>query len=142
VKFTDFALVHPLALSRRGDDFVRHVMAADPSTGSLICGGAMPRGATVRTTDGDAESTLRSADEACADAIAGLDGLPALGLLVFDCVGRRVLIGDEGTVAERDAIRTRAGDAAIGGFYTYGEIARTKGVEGFHNQTIVTLALS
>jgi hypothetical protein len=142
VKFTDFALVHPLVLSRRGDDCVRHVIAADPSTGSLICGGAMPRGATIRTTDGDVASTLQSADEACADAIAGLGGLPPLGLLVFDCVGRRVLIGDDGTVTERDAMRARAGDAVIGGFYTYGEIARTKGVEGFHNQTIVTLALS
>ena len=28
------------------------------------------------------------------------------------------------------------------GFYTYGEIARTRGVNGYHNQTIVALALS
>lgn len=142
VKFTEFALVHPLVLSRRGDDCVRHVIAADPSTGSLICGGAMPRGATVRMTDGDAASTLESADDACTDAIAGLGGVPPLGVLVFNCVGRRVLIGDDGAVTEREAMRARAGDAAIAGFYTYGEIARTMGVEGFHNQTIVTLALS
>ena len=29
----------------------------------------------------------------------------------------------------------------MAGFYTYGEIARTKGSGGFHNQTLVTLAI-
>jgi hypothetical protein len=28
------------------------------------------------------------------------------------------------------------------GFYTYGEIARTRGAGGFHNQTLVALALA
>jgi hypothetical protein len=32
--------------------------------------------------------------------------------------------------------------APIAGFYTYGEIARTSGVRGFHNQTLVVLALA
>ena len=30
----------------------------------------------------------------------------------------------------------------VAGFYTYGEIARTRGVSGFHNQTLVVLALA
>ncbi len=30
--------------------------------------------------------------------------------------------------------------APVAGFYTYGEIARTHGVNGFHNQTLVVLA--
>ena len=34
----------------------------------------------------------------------------------------------------------RVGDAALAGFYTYGEIARTRGVNGFDNQTIVAVA--
>lgn len=36
----------------------------------------------------------------------------------------------------------RVGDAPVAGFYTYGEIARTSGMSGFHNQTLVVLALS
>jgi hypothetical protein len=32
--------------------------------------------------------------------------------------------------------------APVAGFYTYGEIARTRGVTGFHNQTLVVLAVS
>jgi hypothetical protein len=30
----------------------------------------------------------------------------------------------------------------VAGFYTYGEIARTHGVSGFHNQTLVVLAFA
>jgi hypothetical protein len=35
-----------------------------------------------------------------------------------------------------------AGEAPVAGFYTYGEIARTRGVTGFHNQTLVVLAVA
>jgi hypothetical protein len=34
-----------------------------------------------------------------------------------------------------------AGPAQLAGLYTYGEIGRIKGVNGYHNQTIVMLAL-
>jgi hypothetical protein len=30
----------------------------------------------------------------------------------------------------------------VAGFYSYGEIARTSGVAGFHNQTLVVLAIT
>lgn len=30
---------------------------------------------------------------------------------------------------------------AVAGFHTYGEIARTQGVSGFHDQTLVVLAV-
>ena len=42
----------------------------------------------------------------------------------------------------RDSLRREAGGAPVAGFYTYGEIARTRGIRGFHNQTLVVLALS
>jgi hypothetical protein len=35
-----------------------------------------------------------------------------------------------------------AGGAPVAGFYTYGEIARTRGISGFHNQTLVVLAVA
>jgi hypothetical protein len=31
--------------------------------------------------------------------------------------------------------------APLAGLYTWGEIARTKGINGFHNQTLVVLAV-
>jgi hypothetical protein len=140
--FTTFALSRPLAVARRGDVAVRHVLGTDPQRRSLVCAGSVPMGAAAWFATGDSESTLGSTRTVCADAIGRLDGVPLLALLVFDCAGRRALLGDEGCVTERELIGEQAGDAPLAGFYTYGEIARTRGVQGYHNQTIVAVALS
>jgi len=138
--FFDFSLTRPLAVCRRGDDAVRHVLGADPRTRTLRCAGGVPKGASAWLMSGDAQSTLDAADGACEEAIGALDGVPLQALLVFDCAGRRAVLGDDGVVAERAVMGKRVGDAALAGFYTYGEIARTRGVNGFHNQTIVAVA--
>jgi len=140
--FAEFALTRPLAVARRGDVAVRHVLGADPEARSLICAGSVPKGAAVWLARGDVASTLAATEGACAEAVAGLGGVPLLALLVFDCAGRRALLGDDGIGAERLIMRDRTAGAPVAGFYTYGEVARTKGVSGFHNQTIVALALS
>ena len=63
-----------------------------------------------------------------------------LGLLAFDCIARKGVLGDDGTVAEVGRIADHASGTPVTGFYTYGEIARTRGVSGFHNQTLVVVA--
>ena len=80
-------------------------------------------------------------DDACEAALDALDGNPPLGLLAFDCIARRGVLGDEGIRDEVDRISGHAGGAPVAGFYTYGEIARVRGSNGFHNQTLVVLAL-
>jgi hypothetical protein len=140
--FAAFALTRPLAVARRGDVAVRHVLGADPATRALICAAGVSKGAAAWLATGDVESTLAATDAACAEAIEQLDAEPLLALLLFDCAGRRAVLGDEGVRTERAFMSERAGDAPLAGFYTYGEIARTKGVNGFHNQTIVAVALS
>jgi hypothetical protein len=139
--FAEFALTRPLTVARRGDVAVRHVLGADPEARTLSCAGGVPKGASVWLAAGDCASNLDAADAACADAVAALGGVPLRGLLVFDCAGRRAVLGDDGIVAEREAMLRHAGDAPLAGFYTYGEVARVKGVNGFHNQTIVAVAL-
>ncbi len=52
------------------------------------------------------------------------------------------MLGEDGCAEERRLIGAHAGDAPLAGFYTYGEIARTRGVQGYHNQTILAVALS
>lgn len=64
-----------------------------------------------------------------------------MGLLLFDCVSRRSVFGAQQLQEETDLINRCAGGIPMAGFYTYGEIARTKGSGGFHNQTLVTLAV-
>jgi hypothetical protein len=92
--------------------------------------------------EGDAESVLEATDAACSDALAPLGDHRPLGVLAFDCIARRGVLGDQGIRAEVDRVAANAGDAPVAGFYTYGEIARTRGVSGFHNQTLVVLALA
>lgn len=50
------------------------------------------------------------------------------------------MLGEEGIEREIRRISGYAAGAPVAGFYTYGEIARTHGISGFHNQTLVVLA--
>jgi hypothetical protein len=143
VAFTNFAQTHPLGLARRsGEEAVRFVGEADFEERSLVCIAEVPQGGMTWFMEGDHASVLDATDAACSDALAGLDGRPPLGMLAFDCIARRGILGDEGVRDEVDRVAQQAGGAPVAGFYTYGEIARTQGVAGFHNQTLVVLALS
>jgi hypothetical protein len=60
--------------------------------------------------------------------------------MVFDCIARKGVLGS-GIQAEVSQICEETGGAPVAGFYSYGEFARTSGSSGFHNQTLVVLAL-
>jgi hypothetical protein len=140
--FTRFALTHPLGLSgRSGEDHVRFVGEANFDDGSIGFIAEVPQGGLAWFMEGDSESVLAATDAACTDALAPLDGSPPLGLIAFDCIARRGILGDEGISAEISRVAHSAGGAPVAGFYTYGEIARTRGQSGFHNQTLVVLAV-
>ena len=140
--FTRFAMTHPLGLSRRSGEEVRFVAEADFEDRSLVCIAQVPQGAQTWFMEGDDESVLEATDDACASAIRGLGDRPPLGLLAFDCIARRGVLGEVGIDREVKRISGFADGAPVAGFYTYGEIARTNGMSGFHNQTLVVLALS
>jgi hypothetical protein len=139
--FTRFALTHPLGISRRNGEEVRFVAGAGFDDRSLACIAGVPQGGLAWIMEGDEHSVLEATDEACAEAVAGLGGEPPLGLVAFDCIARRGVLGDSGIRREIERIASFAGGAPVAGFYTYGEIARTSGMRGFHNQTLVVLAL-
>ena len=141
--FTRFAMTHPLGLVRRSrEEHVRFVADANFEDRSLGCIAEVPQGGMAWFMQGDDDSVLEATDQACSDALEALDGNPPLGLLAFDCIARRGILGDSGIRGEIERIAERADGAPIAGFYTYGEIARTAGVAGFHNQTLVVLAVS
>jgi hypothetical protein len=52
------------------------------------------------------------------------------------------VLGDRGIHIEIQRLAAIAWQAPVAGFYTYGEIARTRGMRGFHNQTLVVLSIS
>ena len=137
------ALTHPLGLSRpSGEDQVRFIGGGDFGERSLSLIAEAPRGALAWIMEGDARSVLDATDAAGSDALAALDHSPPLGLLAFDCIARRGVLGDDGIRSEIDRLATLASGAPVAGFYTYGEIARTHGLRGFHNQTLVVLSVA
>jgi hypothetical protein len=140
--FTRFALTHPLGLSGRSvEDQVRFVGEANFEDGSIGFIAEVPQGGLAWFMEGDDASVLEATGAACADALAPLDGSLPLGLIAFDCIARRGVLGDTGISTEVAAIAESAHGAPVAGFYTYGEIARTHGQSGFHNQTLVVLAV-
>jgi hypothetical protein len=141
--FRAFAATRPLGIRRRSGDEVRDVHGEPSFTDrSLHCGGEITQGGLVWCMEGDAESALQSTDAACQDALVALDGRPPLGLIAFDCVSRRGLLGESGVAEEVRRIAKHADGAPVAGFYTWGEIARTRGINGFHHQTLVVLAVA
>ncbi len=137
--FTHWAATHPIGIHRRNREEVRFISGADPVTRSITSIAGLPEGALAWAMTGSAESVLDATDIACAAAVEQLDG-PPIAVVAFDCVARRGVMGEDGIVAEVERIAQRVG-APIAGFYTYGEFARTQGASGFHNQTLVTLAI-
>jgi hypothetical protein len=136
------ALTHPLGLSRTsGEDQVRFIGGGDFAQRSLSCFAEVPQGALVWIMEGDARSVLEATGAACGDSLAALGGRPPLGLIAFDCIARRAVLGETGIRSETDRLAAMASGAPVAGFYTYGEIARTRGVRGFHNQTLVLLSI-
>lgn len=139
--FTAFALTHPLGLNRRSGEEVRFVAEADFEDRSLVCIAQVPQGGHAWIMEGDDDSVLSATDEACGEAVRALGDHPPIGLLAFDCIARRGVLGEPGIEREVQRISGFAAGAPVAGFYTYGEIARTHGISGFHNQTLVVLAL-
>lgn len=142
-EFVRFASTHPLGLaSRRGEEQVRFISGADFERRSLVSIAEVPRGGLAWLMEGDGDSVLAATDAACEAALAPLGGRPVLGMVAFDCIARRGVLGEAGIRSEIERVAKLGGGAPVAGFYTYGEIARTRGISGFHNQTLVVLAVS
>jgi hypothetical protein len=140
--FTRFAMTHPLGLTRRSGEEVRYVAEAGFEDRSIGCIAEVPKGGMAWLMEGDDDSVLAATEAACGDALGQLGGRSPIGLIAFDCIARRGVLGEEGIKSEVRAIGQKAGGVPVAGFYTYGEFARTQGMNGFHNQTLVILALA
>lgn len=140
--FAAFAATHPLGIPRRDRIEIRYVAGADLETRTLTCIAGLPQGGMTMFMQGDRESVQEATRNACREACNGLAGAEPIGMLLFDCVARRSLLESASADGEFESVRELLGHLPVGGFYTYGEIARTRGAGGFHNQTLVALALA
>lgn len=141
--FKPFALTRPIGVERRSGPEVRNLATEVDMVGRTIGGGGhIPQGALTWIMTGDVESILAAVTRTCDEAVAGLGGREPLALLAFSCSALRKVLGPQGTVRESGLIAAAAAGAPFAGFYTCGEIARTRGIDGFHNQTLAVLAIS
>ena len=140
--FQEFALARPLGVKRRSGVEARNLSTEVDMAGRSIGGGsAIDHGGLTWAMTGDEDSILAATDQACQAAIDGLTGETPVGLLTFSCAALRAVLGADGIQREGARIEERAGGVPFAGFYTYGEIARTHGIDGFHNQTLAVLAI-
>jgi len=141
-KFFKFAHTRPVGVMRRNRIEIRYVYGADYQARTLSIFAEVPQGAMAYLMQGDTTSVLNASNEVCAIAEAGLEGLPAKGFMLLECVARKSLLAEDGLLEQSLALDSVKPGISIGGFYTYGEIARTSGSGGLHNQTIVALAIA
>ena len=109
--------------------------------GALVSTGEIPEGSSICIVTGEPEALLAASQRAAEEARDGLKGARAAGVLVFSCFCRSLILGNE-FKRELEVIRDVFPDTPIGGFVTYGEIARFSGrLDGYHNTTVVVAAI-
>jgi hypothetical protein len=136
-------LMHPFGLSRHsGEEQVRFLASADLAERSLLSSAQIPQGSLVWLMEGDADAVLEATDAACSESLAALGDVPPLGMLAFDCVARRGVLGDQGIKAEIERLASAVGGIPLAGFYSYAEIARTRGMRSLYNYTLVVLSVA
>lgn len=140
--FEVFAQSRPIGVRRRYGLEVRSVSSSSGlADGLLHPSGEVPEGALVWLMHGDDASALQAAADAAWEAVQALGDVPPIGLVAFDCVSRSHVLGKRGTHREVGSMRRRAAGAPLTGVYTWGEILRTFGMNGYHNQTLAVLAV-
>jgi hypothetical protein len=137
-----FMITHELGmLTPNGEYKIRAPLSATDD-GSIVMASEVPMGASVAIMAGTEEKLVSAAEDAARRAVANLAGGKPGAVLVFDCICRRIFLG-ENYKRQVDAFRSVVGqDVPIIGWETYGEIALTpKEQSGWHNSTSVVAIL-
>ena len=133
------ALLFPLQLAVPDEgEVVRTILSVDEKSKSMTFAGEIPEDATVHLMHASEDELIASARKAGAESVS-TGGAAAQFALLVSCVGRRLVLKDR-TVEEVQAVRDAIGkEAAIHGFYSYGELCPVVGQGNrclLHNQTM------
>ncbi|MBL4850093.1 MAG: FIST C-terminal domain-containing protein [Planctomycetes bacterium] len=132
----EFVFTNELGIVMMNDELKVRAPLGVNEDGSISCATEIPTGQHVRIVRGDHEAIVAAARKAAEAAVRKLGGQECAGAIVFDCVARKLVLGDD-FEQEVAAFREVIG-APLAGFNTYGEIARVRGqLSGFHNTTAV-----
>ncbi|KAA2216643.1 FIST signal transduction protein [Maribacter flavus] len=137
------ALLYPLSVktSENAEPIVRTILNIDEKENTMTLAGDVPQGSKVQLMMSSVDDIANGANEAGRLAMKDRLKSPELALLV-SCIGRK-LVMDQRTEEEIEEVKSViGGDAYIGGFYSYGELAPFSQNNSckLHNQTM-TLTL-
>jgi hypothetical protein len=137
-------LLFPLSLSIKNDkgeavEIVRTLLAVDEDAQSLTFAGDIPEGGTVRFMKANFDRLVDGASGAANMSTEALAEEKVDLAILISCIGRKLVL-KERIEDEVEAVSERLGaQAAITGFYSYGEICPTTPTERqcqLHNQTM------
>lgn len=144
----DIGIEFPLAvITASGADYmvsdersqvIRVVRRLDNERGALQCGGDVYEGAKIRMTRASKTDLIEAARLAAAEAMAAIERA-SFGLL-FNCAGRKIILGARYRQEISVAFQELPVQLPRIGFYTFGEIAPVNGEVSYHDETF-TMAL-
>ncbi len=137
-------LLFPLSLKVKTDagaevELVRTILGVDEKTQSMTFAGDMPEGVVARFMKANFDRLVDGASGAASRSIEEQGGKAAELAILVSCIGRKLVLKDR-VEDEVEAVAEKIGpQAAIVGFYSYGEISPTTPTERqcqLHNQTM------
>lgn len=137
-------LLFPLSLKVKADmggevEVVRTILAVDEKAQSMTFAGDMPEGTVARFMKANFDRLVDGASGAASMSIESLGKGKAELAILISCIGRKLVL-KERIEDEIEAVQEKIGSqAAIVGFYSYGEISPTTPTERqcqLHNQTM------
>jgi methyl-accepting chemotaxis protein len=137
-----FMMIHEVGmLTPTGEYKIRAPLKAG-ADGSITMASEVPTGASITMMKGTNDGLVTAAELAARSAVGNLQGGRPAAVLVFDCICRRIFLGEQ-YQRQVEAFRRVVGpEVPIIGWETYGEIAMTPSQQtGWHNSTTVVAVL-
>ncbi len=121
------AVSYPMGMKAKGvEEIMIRVPLAVADDGSIVCGAEVVEGSEVTLMVGTLSTALWAAEDTTNKAMAGMEGTKKRVIFVFNCVARKILLGERGN-EEIALLKTIGGEnTEIFGFYSYGQIAPLK----------------
>jgi hypothetical protein len=145
VEFTLSALMYPLNVTAPGkkNAVVRAVVAPDMENHSMVFADVVPRDSRVQLIMISPDGIANGAQTASNLAMQGRKNKPEVALVV-SCIGRKLVMSQRVEEEIELVNEIVGGQAAIAGFYSYGEIAPFHDTHEceLHNQTMTLTLIS
>lgn len=138
------ALLFPLSFKMGDESIVRTILSINEEDGSMVFAGDIPQGEYVRLMSSSNDKLFSGAMSAAEMAMESLQNSASELALLISCIGRKLVLKSR-TDEEVEMVRDVLGpQAAILGFYSFGEICPTRPFDQkceLHNQTMTVTVL-